>query len=80
VISLKDMFYEASQSLIGICRDVGTNSSRSFTLDLEQFDGKGSEKQGQKRASVSESTPPNKRQSLPVGSPADSTVTFEDDE
>ena len=29
VISLKDMFYEHSQSLIGICKDVGTNSSRT---------------------------------------------------
>ena len=38
VISLKDMFYERSQSLIGICRDVGTNSSRTLTLDLTKFD------------------------------------------
>lgn len=38
VISLKDMFYQASQSLVGICRDVGTNSSRTVTLDLTQFD------------------------------------------
>ena len=29
VISLKDMFYEQSESLIGICRDVGTNSSNT---------------------------------------------------
>ena len=38
VISLKDMFYERSQSLVGICKDVGTNSSRTLTLDLTQFD------------------------------------------
>lgn len=38
VISLKDMFYERSQSLVGICRDVGTNSSRTLTLDLTKFD------------------------------------------
>jgi structural maintenance of chromosome 1 len=38
VISLKDMFYEHSQSLIGICRDVDTSSSRTLTLDLTQFD------------------------------------------
>ena len=44
VISLKDMFYERSQSLVGICRDAGTNSSRTFTLDLTRFsddDGRG---------------------------------------
>jgi structural maintenance of chromosome 1 len=29
VISLKDMFYEHSQSLVGICKDVGTNSSQT---------------------------------------------------
>lgn len=38
VISLKDVFYEHSQSLVGICRDVGTNSSRTLTLDLTKFD------------------------------------------
>jgi structural maintenance of chromosome 1 len=32
VISLKDMFYEHSQSLVGICRDVGTNSSKVYVL------------------------------------------------
>eukprot|EP00531_Pseudo-nitzschia_arenysensis_P017492 CAMPEP_0116135988 /NCGR_PEP_ID=MMETSP0329-20121206/11482_1 /TAXON_ID=697910 /ORGANISM="Pseudo-nitzschia arenysensis, Strain B593" /LENGTH=1366 /DNA_ID=CAMNT_0003630821 /DNA_START=225 /DNA_END=4325 /DNA_ORIENTATION=+ len=40
VISLKDMFYERSQSLVGICKDVGTNSSRTLTLDLTQYDKK----------------------------------------
>lgn len=29
VISLKDMFYEHSQALVGICRDVGTNASHT---------------------------------------------------
>ena len=38
VISLKDLFYERSQSLIGICRNVSTNSSRTLTLDLTKFD------------------------------------------
>lgn len=38
VISLKDMFYERSQGLVGICRDVGTNSSRTLTLDLTKYD------------------------------------------
>jgi len=38
VISLKDIFYEQSDSLVGICRDVSSNSSRTLTLDLEQFD------------------------------------------
>lgn len=38
VISLKDMFYEHSQGLVGIYRDVGTNSSHTLTLDLTKFD------------------------------------------
>lgn len=38
VISLKDMFYEQSQGLVGICRDVPTCSSRTLTLDLTKFD------------------------------------------
>ena len=40
VISLKDMFYERSESLVGICRDVSSNSSRTMTLDLTKFDRK----------------------------------------
>ena len=40
VISLKDMFYERSESLVGICRDVSTNSSRTLTLDLTKYDRK----------------------------------------
>merc|ERR1712032_376126 len=40
VISLKDMFYERSESLVGICRDVSSNSSRTMTLDLTKFDSR----------------------------------------
>jgi structural maintenance of chromosome 1 len=32
VISLKDMFYEHSDKLVGICRDVATSSSRTCVL------------------------------------------------
>lgn len=38
VISLKDMFYERSESLVGICRDVSSSSSRTLMLDLTKFD------------------------------------------
>jgi energy-coupling factor transporter ATP-binding protein EcfA2 len=38
VISLKDMFYEHSDHLIGIYRDMNTNSSNTLTLDLTKFD------------------------------------------
>jgi hypothetical protein len=38
VISLKDMFYENANGLIGICRDVASNGSRTLTLDLDQYD------------------------------------------
>jgi structural maintenance of chromosome 1 len=48
VISLKDMFYELSESLIGVCRDVGVGASRTLTLDLGKYDngegGEGGEK------------------------------------
>ncbi|CAM9436622.1 unnamed protein product [Phaeothamnion confervicola] len=37
VISLKDMFYEKADALVGICRDVASSSSRTLTLDLEQY-------------------------------------------
>ena len=72
VISLKDMFYERSDSLVGICKDVGTNSSRTMTLDLSQFDKKDQETQGKKRGrrAVSEGGPANKRASLEAQSPA----------
>ncbi|CAM9441106.1 unnamed protein product [Heterosigma akashiwo] len=39
VISLKDMFYERADSLVGVCRDRATMGSRSLTLDLGQYDG-----------------------------------------
>lgn len=75
VISLKDMFYERSDSLVGICKDVGTNSSRTMTLDLTQFD-KGGTKENKKRGrrAVSEGGPPNKRASLEA-SPAPTITT-----
>ena len=39
VISLKDMFYELSDSLVGVCREVGMGASKTVTLDLGQYDG-----------------------------------------
>ena len=38
VISLKDMFFEHADSLVGVCRDVDTLSSCILTLDLKQYD------------------------------------------
>jgi structural maintenance of chromosome 1 len=66
VISLKDMFYEHSQSLVGICRDVASNSSRTLTLDLTKFDPADdaeSAGRGEKRSRESTSSIPNKRRS-----------------
>jgi structural maintenance of chromosome 1 len=48
VISLKDIFFEKSDVLVGICKDVGTNSSRALTLDLLQYDKKGRTKNSSK--------------------------------
>lgn len=55
VISLKDMFYEHSDHLIGIYRDMRTNSSNSLTLDLTKFDSPPSD------LPLSKATTPNKR-------------------
>lgn len=55
VISLKDMFYEHSDSLVGICRDVGTNSSRTLTLNMNKFD------RPKKKRLASKATPDSKR-------------------
>ena len=37
VISLKDMFFEHADGLVGICRDVESLSSKVLTLDLRQY-------------------------------------------
>ena len=58
VISLKDMFYEHSDSLVGICRDVGTNSSRTLTLDMSKYDAP-----KKKRPKSSVTTTPESRRS-----------------
>jgi len=68
VISLKDMFYERSEGLVGICKDVGTNSSRTMTVDLTQFDTEDKKKRGKKRAQ-SEGGGSRKRRAFPA-SPA----------
>ncbi|KAG7356504.1 chromosome partition protein Smc [Nitzschia inconspicua] len=39
-ISLKDTFFEESDLLVGISKDVGLGSSRVLTLDLTQYDRK----------------------------------------
>ena len=38
VISLKDMFFEHADSLVGVCKDIDMLSSRVLTLDLSKFD------------------------------------------
>lgn len=38
VITLKDTFFEYADSLVGICKDVNSLSSRVLTLDLTQYD------------------------------------------
>ncbi|KAF4315661.1 hypothetical protein BBO99_00009220, partial [Phytophthora kernoviae] len=37
VISLKDAFYEKADALVGICKDITLQQSRSMTLDLTKF-------------------------------------------
>ncbi|GMF20141.1 unnamed protein product [Phytophthora fragariaefolia] len=38
VISLKDSFYEKADALVGICKDITRQQSKSMTLDLTRFD------------------------------------------
>ncbi|KAF0685957.1 Aste57867_22209 [Aphanomyces stellatus] len=38
VISLKDAFYEKADALIGVCKDITTQRSKSLTLDLTAYD------------------------------------------
>lgn len=38
VISLKDSFYEKADALVGICKDISSQQSRSLTLDLTKYD------------------------------------------
>jgi hypothetical protein len=70
------MFYERSDSLVGICKDVGTNSSRTVTLDLTQYDKKDDKTQGKKRGrrAASEGGPSNKKPSLEM-SPTPTVTT-----
>ena len=47
------MFYERSDSLVGVCKDVGACSSRTLTLDLTKFDKK-EDKKKRKRSKSKE--------------------------
>lgn len=38
VISLKDVFFEKADALVGVCRAPGRGSSTTHTFDLERFD------------------------------------------
>ncbi|KAJ0405618.1 hypothetical protein P43SY_007719 [Pythium insidiosum] len=38
VISLKDAFYEKADALVGICKDINQQRSKSLTLDLTKYD------------------------------------------
>ena len=66
VISLKDMFYERSDSLVGVCKDVGTSSSLTLTLDLTAYDkneakNKDKKRNGGKLSASKEADSPRKR-------------------
>eukprot|EP00878_Enallax_costatus_P030403 GHUV01033097.1.p1 GENE.GHUV01033097.1~~GHUV01033097.1.p1 ORF type:complete len:751 (+),score=324.15 GHUV01033097.1:453-2705(+) len=38
VISLKDIFYEKADALVGVCRDLDQNCSQTITFDLSRFE------------------------------------------
>lgn len=64
VISLKDMFYEQSKNLVGICRDVRSNSSKTLTLDLSKFDMDNTDTDKVKKRRRMSSLGPRKRATL----------------
>jgi hypothetical protein len=75
------MFYERSKSLVGICKDVGTNSSRTMTLDLTKYEkqpeaDKKKAKRTQKRRAVSEvvAEPSKKRRAIEPASPGAGSI------
>lgn len=37
VISLKDVFFEKADALVGVCRDAGRGCSETYTFDLNRF-------------------------------------------
>lgn len=76
VISLKDMFYERSDSLVGVCKDVGACSSRTLTLDLTKFDKK-EDKRKRKRSKSRETTSAEPKKSRPSRRSA-ATAGYED--
>merc|ERR1712038_485902 len=61
VISLKDYFFERSESLVGICRDVATNSSRTLTLDLTRYDKPGDDDTTLNKSTTTSATGGTKR-------------------
>lgn len=69
VISLKDAFYEHSNSLVGIYRDVATSASQSLTLDLTKYDDASQRRSSKRSRGPEGSSTPNKRQSLDAVSP-----------
>ncbi len=38
MISLKDVFYEKADALVGVCRDAEVSASSTYTFDLGRFD------------------------------------------
>jgi structural maintenance of chromosome 1 len=69
VISLKDAFYEHSNSLVGIYRDVATSASQSLTLDLTKYDDAARRRSSKRSRSSDDKSAPNKRQSSDAVSP-----------
>lgn len=39
MISLKDLFYERADALVGVARDAATGSSTTYTFDLNRCGG-----------------------------------------
>jgi len=70
VISLKDMFFEHADSLVGVCKDVDSLSSNLLTLNLKEFDppGRGGGGGGGGGGSAMQSPASSKGTSPSVGS------------
>lgn len=74
VISLKDMFFEHSDGLVGICKDVETLSSKILTLDLGQYE-ESNVSDPSRRSREEEEVDENEQDPDPAASPASDAVS-----
>ena len=72
VISLKDMFFEHADSLIGVTKDVNQLASKIYTLDLKAFDELSLKEKGESAPSQLYASPPSVKGDRSIRTPQSS--------